>query len=475
MKAAKLLSRALAALVLALAGSGAAHAASIIIVNQNAPGEGFNDPTPATPVGGNPGTTLGQQRLIAFQHAASIWAASLSSTVPIRVGASFVPLACSANSAVLGSAGANEVVSDFPEAPRRNTWYPTALASKLAGQDMAASTDPHIVARFNSRLGLSYDCLPASPFYLGLDNKAGSRIDLITVLLHEMAHGLGFQTFTDEQTGQSLLGTPSVWDWHLVESATGRSWTGMTDAERAASAATWRGLSWNGPNVNAAVRRALAARSTLNIGGANAGAAAGDYAVGDAAFGAPVDFTPVSGQLMPIADQFNGSGLACARLNYLNTLAVRNNIALVDRGGCEFTVKARNVQAAGAIGMVVMDNAPGNIAGMSGTDPSIKIPVVRITQADGNAIKASLRQLSYTQSGVIASFARDPRQLAGADPAGRVLMYTPSVNVPGSSVSHFTTETNPNQLMEPSVNSDLAHAITAPRDLTIPLLKDIGW
>ena len=33
-------------------------AATITIVNVNGPGVGFNDPTPATPVGGNPGTTV---------------------------------------------------------------------------------------------------------------------------------------------------------------------------------------------------------------------------------------------------------------------------------------------------------------------------------------------------------------------------------------------------------------------------------
>src|SRR5215212_7729891 len=67
--------------------------AQIIIVNINAPGVGFNDPTPVAPVGGNTGTTLGQQRLIAFQHAANIWSARLNSDVPIRIRAQFVPLA----------------------------------------------------------------------------------------------------------------------------------------------------------------------------------------------------------------------------------------------------------------------------------------------------------------------------------------------------------------------------------------------
>src|SRR5437763_1525823 len=125
-------------------------AAAIVIVNQNDPGVGFNDPTPVAPVGGNAGTTLGQQRLNAFQYAADLWGATISSNVTIRIGASFVPLSCTATSAVLGAVGANEIWTDFPNAPKTNTWYPSALASKLAGSDVATPGQPHIIAQFRS-------------------------------------------------------------------------------------------------------------------------------------------------------------------------------------------------------------------------------------------------------------------------------------------------------------------------------------
>src|SRR5262249_34526190 len=76
--------------------------APFVIVVSDPPGWGFNDPTPATPIGGNTGTTLGEQRLIAFKHAAAIWSSKLNSPAPIRVRAGFDSLACSANQATLG-------------------------------------------------------------------------------------------------------------------------------------------------------------------------------------------------------------------------------------------------------------------------------------------------------------------------------------------------------------------------------------
>jgi hypothetical protein len=469
------LRHAFAAAALSCSAMAAQAAATITIVNLNAPGVGFNDPTPATPVGGNNGTTLGEQRLIAFQHAANLWGATLTSNVPIRVGASFVPLTCTATGAVLGSAGAYEIFSDFPNAPKASTWYPGALAAKLAGADQSDPANPHIVARFNSRLGLFPDCLPGAPFYLGLDNNFGNGIDLVTVLLHELGHGLGFQTFTDDETGAEILDTPSIWDHFLLDNRNNKLWVNMTNAERVASAISGTGLSWNGAKVTAAVPQVLAPMPNLGVGGSAAGSAAGNYAVGEASFGPSLASSPVSGQLMPVVDQPNGSGTACTALSPVNAMAVRNNVALVDRGTCAFVIKAKMVQDAGAIGMVVADNQPGDVTGMSGDDPTVVIPSVRVTQADGVKLKTALQQRSRSRSGVVANLGVDASRLAGTDAQRRILMYTPTTNEPGSSVSHYTTLATPNQLMEPAINSDLSHVVTPPRDLTFPLLQDIGW
>jgi hypothetical protein len=465
-----------AILALACGVAGAAQAAATIsIINLNEPGVGFNDPTPAAPVGGNSGTTLGEQRLLAFQHAADIWGATLTSVVPIRVSASFVPLSCTADTAVLGSAGANDIYSDFPNAPKPKTWYPGALASKLAGIDQSPPAEPHIVARFNSRLGLFPDCMPGSGFYLGLDDHPGGQIDLVTVLLHELAHGLGFQTFTDDLSGQQTNGMASIWDHFLLDNRSNKLWSEMTDAERVASAISGNGLSWNGPNVTAAVPQTLAPVSVLTVSGPSAGGAAGNLDVGDASFGPPLGGQPVVGQLMPVVDQDDGTGLACAALSAVNQVAVNGNIALVDRGTCSFVVKARFLQDAGAIGMVVADNAPGDVTGLGGEDSTIIIPAVRIAQQAGVSLKAVLAQRSPNTSGVVASLGVNPARLAGADAANRIRMYTPTEFSPGSTLSHYSTDAKLNQLMEPSINGDLTHQVTLPRDLTFPLLKDIGW
>ena len=75
-----------------LATAPAAHAgATILIANGDGPDAGFNDPSPASPIAGNPGTTVGQQRLAVFQEAARIWGEALTA-VPIHILANFVPL-----------------------------------------------------------------------------------------------------------------------------------------------------------------------------------------------------------------------------------------------------------------------------------------------------------------------------------------------------------------------------------------------
>jgi hypothetical protein len=456
-------------------------AVSIVIVNGNAPGVGFNDTTPAAPIGGNPGTTLGAQRLFAFTYAANIWGSTLTSNVPVKILATFEPLTCTANSGTLGSAGATSAFLDFPGATKPGTLYGGALANKLAGFDQTVDDanpngTPQIRARFNSNLGLKPDCLPGSPFYLGVDNNHGDLIDFPTVLLHEMGHGLNFQTFTSGLTGAPFAGFPSIWDHFLLDNRTNKLWVDMTPQERIDSAISVTGLSWNGANVTAAAPRVLSKASNLNIRGRAFGNVKGDYEVGDASFGPPVGENSLQAPVAVLVDQEDGvTGLACLPLSPANAANVKGNIALVSRGTCGFTVKAKNVQNAGAVGMIVYDNVDGAVAGLGGSDATITIPSLRVTKADGETIRARQLTREDKKFGLVATFGLSKTLLAGSDSVGRVLMNTPNPFQPGSSVSHYTTGTKRNQLMEPAINGDLTQSVTAPLDLTFELFKDIGW
>jgi hypothetical protein len=223
--------------------------ANIVIVNNDGPGEGFNDANPAFAVGegGNSGATVGEQRLILFQFAASIWGAFLDSNVTIDVRSQFNPQTCSPAGAVLGSAGSVNLVRDFPNAQFTSTWYHAALANKRANADQVTA-NPDINATFNSQIDTG--CLAAgSRWYYGLDNATPSlRINLLITLLHEMGHGLGFSTPTNGSTGAFNGGFPGVWDHFLLDTNTGLFWDSMTNAQRQTSAVANGSLRWDGAN-----------------------------------------------------------------------------------------------------------------------------------------------------------------------------------------------------------------------------------
>ena len=447
-------------------------AATIVINNINGAGVGFNDATSVAAVGGNAGTTLGQQRLNAFQHAASIWGATLSSSVTIVVNAQFSALTCTATSAVLGSAGAVTVHGNFLGAPISGTWYSQALANKLFGSDLDG-TNADISANFNVNLG-NAGCLTGTPFYLGLDNNHGASIDLVAVLLHEFGHGLGFQTFTSGTTGAYFSSFPSAWDHFLMDNILGLTWVNMSASQRVTSAVGINRLVWSGSNVTSAVPSLLTAAPAVIVT-APASVAASFAPVGTAAFGPAVTLTGVTGEVMPVVDQTNGTGLACTALSSLNAAAVSGKIALIDRGTCGFAVKVKNAQNAGATGVIMANNAAGVIP-MGGTDATITIPSLMISQTQGNTLKTALRNRSRTRSGMFARLGLDSSLgYAGADSSSRPLMYTPSPFQSGSSVSHFDSTASPNLLMEPAINGDLTHSVNVPQDLTFKLLKDLGW
>jgi uncharacterized repeat protein (TIGR01451 family) len=175
-------------------------------------------------------------------------------------------------------------------------------------------------------------------------------------------------------------------------------------------------------------------------------AIAGNYLAAGATFGPAVtpSGTPPGPHNVVIAlDAANPSGPSttdgCTALT--NAAAVAGNIALIDRGTCGFIVKVKNAQNAGAVGVIIADNAPGSPpAGLGGVDPTITIPAVRVTLADGNTLKANIATLNVTLLGpsgadTLASFSsRGPRRILGSP-----LRLKPDIAAPGLNITSVQT------------------------------------
>ena len=438
--------------------------AHLVIRNTNAAGVGFNDTTAATPVGGNTGTTIGQQRLLVFQRAAEIWGSLLESKVDILVDASFASLQCSATSGILGQANATQIFANFDKAPQQNVWYPVALANAIAGKDLynpnKPITDPtakaHIFAQFNSQLDTP-SCLGGAGWYYGFDSNHGAKEDLLVVLLHELGHGLGFLGVTDGATGKMSSNFPSAFEQHMLDTASGLHWSEMTDAQRVASAMNDQKVVWDGTSTTTAALKFLGGTPTLTI--SSPASLVKPYQINSAAFGPHLTVAGVNGTIAATTP-LDG----CTAIT--NGGAISGRIALIDRGTCNFTVKVKNAQLAGATAVIIADNVPASIPPLGGDDATITIPTIGVSQTDGAAIRALLA------SNVTALLFANAALLAGADTAGHPKLYVPVTLAVGSSMYHFDVSASPNLLMEPNISSDLpADSV----DLTLNELFDIGW
>jgi len=179
----------------------------------------------------------------AFQYAVDIWAGQITSSVPIVIDASFRSL----EQGVLGSAGASRLRRDFPNAPVSGTWYPIALANRHAGFDLD-TTAFDIAATFSNN---------NSTWYYGTDgNTPSGKYDFVSVVLHEIGHGLGFSGSADYTSGIGTYGDGTsfaeIYDRFVFFSPGGQTVTGNFTANQNSatlgSLLTGNAMYWNGTN-----------------------------------------------------------------------------------------------------------------------------------------------------------------------------------------------------------------------------------
>lgn len=224
-----------------------------------------------------------------FQAAADIWATHIASTIPIKVQANWAPLGAN----VLGSAGSNGLLLNFPNAPLTGTWYGNALADAISGTDQGNGVE--IISNFSSNF---------TNWYYGTDgNPPAGQFDLMGVVLHELGHGLGFfgrGTVDDgnPSTGQGTecngtagvgcygaIGLPIIYE-RYVQNLDG---VHMTDAATYTNPSTQLGtllrsthLYFDGPTLTATLgeRGRLFAPAAFNYGSSFSHFAEGSYPAG---------------------------------------------------------------------------------------------------------------------------------------------------------------------------------------------------
>ena len=131
------------------------------------------------------------QAQTAFAYAANIWTQTLESTVPIKVNAYFVTLV----PGLLGITFPNGV-KDFPGAPVSSTWYATSLANSITGTELNPGQFD-VDLYLNSSINWYTDTVGTVP---------AGQYDLVSIVLHELCHGLGFVSLAKKSGTVGSLG-----------------------------------------------------------------------------------------------------------------------------------------------------------------------------------------------------------------------------------------------------------------------------
>ncbi len=183
------------------------------------------------------------------------------------------------------------------------------------------------------------------------------------------------------------------------------------------------------------------------------GAIAGGYPAAASAYTNPSlpNPPPPAGQTGNVVLVDDGSTVGPGTINdgcqtpFVNAAAVLGNVALIERGGCGFTIKAQNAQANGAIGVVIANNVAGDPVpiGMGGAavGPPITIPGMSIAEPTSTLIRAQLLlgAVNVTFAAANAGDTISGSSSRGPRGGGEAVQLKPDLAAPGTLITSVQT------------------------------------
>lgn len=135
----------------------------------------------------------------AIDHVVNIWDDYLITNVPVKLHIEYLDLT---NQGPLGITLPNGR-KDFPSSPIQGIWYASCLANAIEGVEL--NTGEHDINVFMNS---------ATNYYFGTDgNPSLNQYDFVSVLLHEIAHGLGVVSLSKVISNEGSFGTLQATDF----------------------------------------------------------------------------------------------------------------------------------------------------------------------------------------------------------------------------------------------------------------------
>ena len=174
----------------------------------------------------------------AINAAVDVWSQNFVSQVPVKIKV-FWERQSSAE--ILASASPGKFHNNFKNIPDNDLWYASALADAIAGEDIEP-TIQEVTIRINSNNG--------PMLYLGTDgNCPSNKYDLVSMILHEMGHGLGFLSNADydDLYGYGSIQQPTPFDAY-AQLPDGRRLMDLDSPSLELGEAMTQPLVWSGAN-----------------------------------------------------------------------------------------------------------------------------------------------------------------------------------------------------------------------------------